>query len=69
MIRDITELRTENTCLKIKLAKKKKGLKILTKAMRSLSKTIKKAKEQEEFLNTLLDERDEELTDLRRKAK
>lgn len=45
-------------------SKKKKEFKILLKAMQDLNKTIRKLKEQEIFLNELIDERDEKIRTL-----
>jgi len=50
--------RTDYTLgLKTIEARRKKEIKILTKAMLDLNKTISKMKKQEDFLNELLDEK------------
>ena len=49
------EIINSKTIYKMKYAKKKKEINILIKAVRIMSKTINKLNKQEEFLNELLD--------------
>ncbi len=60
-MRLVRDIMTSEALYKMKYMQKKKEVKILIKAIFDMSKTIKKLKKQEEFLNELLDKKDEEL--------
>ncbi len=51
--------------VKILDSRRKKDVKILTKALQDLNKTIKKLRKQDIFLNELLDEREQEIRNLK----